>query len=101
MEMPMESDTRGPEIIFEGGSVLLTGRQIRMARAALDWSAHDLAAKTGIGYSAIQRAESTEGMPSMHTRNLAKIKVTLERAGVVFVDGDYSGRGGVGVRLRK
>jgi transcriptional regulator with XRE-family HTH domain len=72
-----------------------------MARAALGWSAHDLADKTGISYGAIQKAEGAEGMPDMRTRNLAAIKTTFEKAGIIFIDGDYSGRGGPGVRLRK
>ena len=80
---------------------MITGRQIKMARAALGWSAHTLADKTGIGYGAIQRAESAEGMPDMRTRNLATIKAVLEKGGVIFIDGDYSGKGGPGVRLRK
>lgn len=80
---------------------MITGRQIRMARAALGWSGHDLADKTGLGYGAIQRAESTEGMPDMRTRNLLAIKTVFEKAGIIFIDGDYSGRGGPGVRLRK
>jgi ribosome-binding protein aMBF1 (putative translation factor) len=103
MEMAEKSSTRGAEITPNEGAALITGRQIRMARAALGWSAHELADRTGIGYGAIQRAESAEGMPDMRTRNLAKIKVTLEHAGVVFIDGQIPGvlGSGPGVRLRK
>ncbi len=96
-----ESNTK-PAKIF-GGGLLLTGLQIRMARAALGWSAHDLAAKTGLSYGAIQKAESAENeIPSMLARNLTAIKAVLEKGGVRFIDaGNYSGEGGPGVRLRK
>ena len=81
---------------------MLTGRQIRMGRAALGWSAHDLAAKTGLSYGAIQKAESADdGIPSMLAKNLLAIKTALEKGGVQFIDaGDYSGKGGPGVRLK-
>lgn len=79
---------------------MLTGSQIRAARALLKWSAADLSKHCGVSYPAIQRAESVEHMPNMQTKNLLAIKTTLERAGVQFLDGPYSGNGGPGVRLR-
>jgi len=72
-----------------------------MARAALGWTAHNLADKTGVSYGAIQKAEGVEGMPNMHSKNLLAIKTALEKGGIVFIDGEYSGKGGPGVRLRK
>ena len=102
LKAPEKSNTRDSKIILGRGTILITGRQIRMARAALGWSGHDLADRVKLGYAAIQRAEATEGMPSMHTHNLLAIKTTFEKAGIIFIDGgDYSGRGGPGVRLRK
>jgi transcriptional regulator with XRE-family HTH domain len=80
---------------------LLTGTQIRMARAALGWSAQVLAEKAGLSYGAIQKAEAIDGLPNMLAKNLLAVKTALEKGGVVFLDGDYSGRGGPGVRLRK
>lgn len=79
---------------------VLTGSQIRAARALLKWSAHDLADRTGVSYAAIQRAERVDDMPNMQTKNLAAIKTALESAGVQFLDGPYSGDGGPGVRLK-
>lgn len=79
---------------------VLTGSQIRAARALLKWSAHELAERTGVSYAAIQRAERVDDMPNMQTKNLAAIKSSLESAGVQFLDGPYSGDGGPGVRLR-
>lgn len=79
---------------------MLTGAQIRAARALLKWSGRDLADRCGVSYPALQRAEAVDGMPNMQTRNLAAIKSALENAGVVFMDGPYSGEGGPGVRLK-
>jgi transcriptional regulator with XRE-family HTH domain len=81
-------------------AAVLTGSQMRAARALLKWSAHELANRTGISYAAIQRAEAVDHMPNMQTKNLAAIKAALESGGVQFLDGHYSGDGGPGVRLR-
>lgn len=79
---------------------VLTGSQIRAARALLKWSAQELAGRSGISYAAIQRAESVDDLPNMQVKNLAAIKSVLEKAGCQFLDGPYSGDGGPGVRLR-
>jgi transcriptional regulator with XRE-family HTH domain len=79
---------------------MLTGSQIRAARALLRWSGQTLSEKSGVSYPAIQRAESTDDLPNMQVRNLAAIKGALEAAGVEFFDGSYSGLGGPGVRLK-
>lgn len=79
---------------------VLTGSQIRAARALLKWSGQTLAEKSGVSYPALQRAERTDEMPNMQVRNLAAIKAALEAGGVIFLDGPYSGDGGPGVRLR-
>ena len=82
------------------GQGVLTGSQIRAARALLRLSAQELADRVGLSYAAIQRAESVDGMPNMQTRNLAAIKSTLEAAGCIFMDGSYSGEASPGVRLK-
>lgn len=79
---------------------MLTGAQIRAARALLKWSGRDLAERSGVSYPALQRAEAVDDMPNMQTRNLAAIKSALEAGGCVFMDGPYQGDGGPGVRLR-
>lgn len=81
-------------------AAMLTGSQIRMARALLKWSAQELADRVGMSYAAIQRAEKVDDLPNMQVKNLAAIKGTLEKAGCQFLDGPYSGDGGPGVRLR-
>jgi transcriptional regulator with XRE-family HTH domain len=79
---------------------MLTGAQIRAARALLKWSGRELSERCGVSYPALQRAESVDDMPNMQTKNLAAIKAALETGGVQFLDGPYSGDGGPGVRLR-
>lgn len=75
----------------------LTSAQIRAARALLNWSAADLAARSSIGVATIRRAELTEGKTSMTTANDLAVRRTLENAGVQFID---ENGGGSGVRLR-
>lgn len=82
-------------------AAMLTGSQIRAARALLRWSGQTLAEESGVSYPALQRAEAVNGLPNMQVRNLAAIKGALEAAGVEFLDGSYSGSGGAGVRLRE
>lgn len=81
-------------------AAVLTGSQIRAARALLKWSGQDLAERCGVSYPAIQRAERVDDMPNMQTKNLLAIKAALEAGGCQFLDGPYSGDGGPGVRLR-
>lgn len=79
---------------------MLTGAQIRAARALLGWPASKLADRAAVSYATIQRAEQADGMPNMQTKNLASIKGTLEAAGIEFIEGPYQGDGGPGVRLK-
>jgi ribosome-binding protein aMBF1 (putative translation factor) len=75
---------------------MITGRQIRMARAALGWTVAELAERSGISTSAIQRAEAAGGMPTMKSTNLFRLQRALELGGVQFIDANG---GGPGVRL--
>ncbi len=77
---------------------MLTAAQIRAARALVRWSAHELAEKSGVSWTTIQRMESQDGVPSAIARNLEKVRGTLEDAGVIFIDRNEDG--GPGVRLK-
>jgi transcriptional regulator with XRE-family HTH domain len=66
----------------------ITSAQIRAARAMLNWSARELAQRSGVSQSSIHRAERGDGRPSMHEHSLAAIKAAVERCGVAFL-GDY------------
>ena len=80
---------------------ILTGSQIRAARALLAWTAADLAERAGVSYATVQRAEQTGGIAKMLVKNLVAVKAALEAGGVEFIDGPYQGEGGPGVRLRR
>jgi transcriptional regulator with XRE-family HTH domain len=78
---------------------MVTGAQIRAARALIGWSATTLAERSGVSYPTIQRAEGVDGVPRMQAPNLAAIQRTLENAGVVFLDDGELREGGPGVRM--
>jgi transcriptional regulator with XRE-family HTH domain len=72
----------------------MSGAQLRMARAAMNWTVRDLSRAANVAPATIHRIEAAlTARPS----SLAAIRVTLEQAGIVFMrhkDGD-------GVRLRR
>jgi hypothetical protein len=82
----------------------LTGAQVRMARAFLQWSVSQLAAKANVGISTVQRIEAAddpavrddlEWRASARAESIQAVHQTLVRAGITFLSDD--GRG-VGVR---
>lgn len=78
--------------------MVLTGEQIRAARAILRWKATDLAEKAGIGLSTVQRAEQMDGPVAMMRANMDAIRRTLEAAGIEFIP---ENGGGPGARLKE
>ena len=78
---------------------MITGPQIRAARALLGWSGADLARRAGISYPTVQRAETATGVPGMRLYNLIALKRALEARGVIFLDQGELRDGGPGVRL--
>jgi predicted transcriptional regulator len=79
--------------------MIITGRQIREARALLGLQRNVLAIKAKVVTTVtIARAESVDGEPPITTAQAAAIRQALERAGVEFVADDG---GELGVRLRK
>lgn len=70
--------------------------QVRMARAALNWSLADLAAASGVHRNTISNFET--GRYGGSEEALAAVRAALENAGVIFVDENGEGPG---VRLRK
>jgi transcriptional regulator with XRE-family HTH domain len=77
---------------------MITGLQIRAARALLRWTAQDLAQAARLGVATVRRAESVDGRPALTEANAAALRRALEEAGVTFID---ENGGGPGVRLRK
>ena len=74
----------------------MTSEQIKMARAALDWSIDVLAEKTDVSSRTIKRSEAQIGIPVATEANLRLIRETLQAAGIEFI-GDAGD--GPGVRL--
>ena len=74
----------------------VTSAQVRMARAALNWTVRDLAGATGLHRNTITNIEV--GRYGGDPETLTAIEAVLQRAGVEFID---ENGGGAGVRLRK
>lgn len=64
---------------------MITAEQIRAGRAAIGWSAEQLAKSAGIVRRTVVAIESAQGVPSANAQTLQKIKVALEAAGIEFI----------------
>ena len=64
---------------------MLTGSRIRSARAALGWSAQDLADRAGVSMKTIVRLEAVDGVPQSRSDTLLSIQSALEAAGIEFI----------------
>lgn len=72
---------------------MVTGQQIRMARAALRWSARELAERTGLAIKTIQRIEAIDGTPSSYSSTLKDLQACFESAGIEFIGTPDDGPG--------
>lgn len=78
---------------------MITGMQVRAAKALLNWSGLDLSQRAGVGLSTVRRIEACDGLlMTASIKVLQAIQVALEAAGVEFV-GTPEDR--PGVRLKK
>lgn len=59
-------------------------RQVRAARSILGWSQKDLAARSGVSLSTLNRLERGDGDSSVHS--LRMIQATFEQAGIQFIN---------------
>jgi transcriptional regulator with XRE-family HTH domain len=75
---------------------MITVRHIKAARALLAWSQHDLARKSKVSISTIERLEAVDGELGGWPATATKIVQALERAGIEFAN-----HGEPGVRLRR
>jgi transcriptional regulator with XRE-family HTH domain len=69
--------------------------QLRMARAALNWTVRDLEKKTGIGRNTISRFEAGHDILA---NSLDCMQRTLEGAGIIFFEQDVALGTGVGLQ---
>ena len=63
---------------------MISGRQIRSARALLGLSGQELADKCGISLKTLRRYEPQNGIPAGNTKVLESIESVLEGHGIVF-----------------
>jgi len=74
----------------------VTSAQVRMARAALNWTVRDLAEATGLHRNTVTNLEI--GRYAGDPQTQAIIEQVLKKAGIDFIE---ENGGGPGVRLRK
>jgi hypothetical protein len=70
---------------------MISCRQVRAARALLNWKQEMLAEKALMALTALKRLQSERGLP-VHAGARDQIRRALEGAGILFVESD-SGRG--------
>lgn len=77
---------------------MLTGEQIKAARALVRIEQKQLAEMAGISFDTVKRLEMIRGPISANTATEAAIRRAFSEAGVLFIDENGEGPG---VRLRK
>lgn len=81
---------------------MITGPQIRAARALLGVDQKTLAQMAGLSVPTIQRMEANDSVVGGMVDSLTRVVGAIERAGVELIaEGATSGSGGRGVRLRQ
>jgi hypothetical protein len=70
---------------------MITGRQVRAARALLNWKQEMLAEKALVALTALKRLESEREL-QVHEGTRDQVRRVLEAAGILFVESDR-GRG--------
>ena len=68
---------------------MIAGKQIKAARLFLDWSQRDLAEKSDVPLTSIQRLEDGTG-----SENADRVRNTFEECGIEFLAEDTGGAGG-------
>jgi transcriptional regulator with XRE-family HTH domain len=80
---------------------MITGAQMRAARALLGIDQKALAQRSGLSLPTIQRMESSDGVIRGNVDSLMKLVDALGAAGIELIgEGAVSQGGGRGVRLR-
>jgi DNA-binding transcriptional regulator YiaG len=65
--------------------LMISVRQIKAARSMLNWSANDLAIKSGIGVASIRRYEMQYDIPSANAKNIHQLIKVFNDAGIEFI----------------
>jgi transcriptional regulator with XRE-family HTH domain len=80
---------------------MITGGQMRAARALLGIDQRRLAELSGLSLPTVQRMESSEGVVRGNVDSLMKLTAALHAAGIELIaEGAASLSGGRGIRLR-
>jgi len=80
---------------------MITGAQMRAARALLGIDQRELAQRSGLSLPTIQRMEASDGVVRGNVDSLMKLVEALGAAGIELIsEGAASQNGGRGVRLR-
>jgi predicted transcriptional regulator len=77
---------------------MISGAQIRSARALLGVSVEELSQLSSVSWATIQRFESAGGVPKSRSGTLERVVVALESAGIRFI-GDPLTSPGVQLRI--
>jgi transcriptional regulator with XRE-family HTH domain len=81
---------------------MITGAQMRAARALLGIDQRDLAERSGLSLPTIQRMEASDGVVRGNVDSLMKLVNALAAAGIELIgEGAVSQGGGRGVRLKR
>jgi transcriptional regulator with XRE-family HTH domain len=80
---------------------MITGTQMKAARALAGLSQQALAEASGLSVPTIQRMEASPGTVRGMVDSLTRVIAALDAAGVVLIgEGEASGAGGRGVRRK-
>ena len=80
---------------------MITGMQMRAARALLGLDQRQLAQASGLSLPTIQRMEASDGVVRGHVDSLMKLVDALAASGIELIgEGAASSGGGRGVRLK-
>ena len=80
---------------------MITGAQMRAARALLEIDQRQLAERSGLSLPTIQRMEASEDTIRGNVESLVKLVAAFDGAGIELIpEGATSPAGGRGVRLR-
>ena len=77
---------------------MISGKQIRAARALVGWKQRELAAAAGVSAISIKNAERE--VVDSRGSTLNAIQQAFEKAGVIFLETGDTRDGGRGVRLK-
>lgn len=79
---------------------MLTGRQIRAARAIIGWSLHNLSERSGVSTRTLMRLEAIDDIAPSRSQTLLAIREAFEAAGVEFI-GTPSENPGVRMKMKR